>query len=136
MAVHRGAAGMTEDTPLWGELRAKRAEERAEAVLTARELMEVEAEDRSARGYLRDEYGLDPIEYETEADLDEAVRAAASGPEPGTVEAEDVLGARDLREAKERDQTPKQYLKAEYGVNPIRYDSREELLSAMQSGND
>jgi hypothetical protein len=125
---------MSDNPPLWGELRAKRAEERAEAVLTARELMEVEAEDRSARSYIRDEYGLDPIEYETEADLDAAVRAAAagSGSPSGSVEAEDVLGARDLREADDRGQSPKEYLKAEYSVNPIRYDSRQELLAAMQ----
>jgi len=120
------------------ELQAKRAEEQAQSVLTARELMEIEAEDRSARSYIRDEYGLDPSDYETEDDLHAAVRAADPSSESasGSVEAEDVLGARDLQEAADREQSPKEYLKAEYGVNPIRYESRQELLAAMQERDD
>ena len=124
---------MTGDRPLWGELEAKRTEDRAEAVLTARELHEIDAEGRSARGYIRDEYGLDASEYDSEDELHAAVRAADAGPrrESGRVEAEDVLSARDLQEAKDRGQTPRQYLKAEYGVKPSRYDSRQEVVAAM-----
>ena len=44
-------------------MRAERVEERAESVLTARELHEADAEGRSARGFPWDEYGLDAQDY-------------------------------------------------------------------------
>jgi hypothetical protein len=128
---------MNDDRPLWGELRAERAEDRAESVLTARELHEADAEGRSARGFLRDEYGVDAIDHDSEDELQAAVRAAGAGPgrESGQIEAEDVLSARDLQEASDRGQSPRQYLKAEYGISLRRYDTRQEVLAAM-NGND
>ena len=128
---------MNDDRPLWGELRAERAEDRAESALTARELHEVDAEGRSARGYIRDEYGLDAMDYDSEDELRAAVRAADAGPgrESGQIEAEDVLSARDLQEAEDRGQSPRQYLKAEYGIVLRRYDTRQEVVAAM-NGND
>jgi len=126
---------MNDDRPLWGEMRAERAEDRAESVLTARELHEADAEGRSARGFLRDEYGLDAMDYDSEDELQAAVRAAGAGPgrESGQIEAEDVLSARDLQEAEDRGQSPRQYLKAEYGVVLRRYDTRQEVVEAMNS---
>jgi hypothetical protein len=128
---------MNDDRPLWGEMRAERAEDRAESVLTARELHEVDAEGRSARGFLRDEYGLDAMDYDSEDELQAAVRAADAGPgrESGQIEAEDVLSARDLQAASDRGQSPRQYLKAEYGIVLRRYDSRQEVVADM-NGND
>ena len=128
---------MNDDQPLWGEMRAERAEDRAESALTARELHEIDAEGQSARGYIRDEYGLDAIDYDSEDELRAAVRAAdaGSGRESGQIEAEDVLSARDLQEAEDRGQSPHQYLKAEYGIVLRRYDSRQEVMAAM-NGND
>lgn len=126
---------MNDDRPLWGELRAERAEDRAEGVLTARELHEIDTEGRSARGYVQDEYGLDAMDYDSEDELHAAVRAADAGPgrESGQIEAEDVLSARDLQAISDRGQTPCQYLKAEYGIVLRRYDNRQEVVKAMNS---
>jgi len=122
-----------DDRPLWGELRADRAEDRAKDAMTARELHEANTEGQSPRGYLKAEYGLDAIDYDAADELRAAVRAARSGAgaESGQIDAEDVLGARDLQEADEQGQTPREYLKAEYGIVLRRYDSRQDVLAAM-----
>ncbi len=88
-------------------------------------------------GFLLDEYGLDAMDYDTEDELQVAVRAADAGPgrESGQIEAEDVLSDRVLQEAEDRGQSHRQYLKAEYSVKPSRYDSRQEVVAAM-NGND
>lgn len=124
-----------DERPLWGELRADRAEDRAKDALTARELHEANAEGQSPRAYLKAEYGVDAINYDGADKLRAAVRAAGAGAgrESGQIDAEDVLGGRDLQEADEQGQTPREYLKAEYGIVLRRYDSRQDVLAAMNN---